>query len=134
MSLLKILSKENLILGGVYMAIDIPFFYANIYKVSECLCIVFLIGFLLQCFLGDIFNLEKRMISYPNVLYYLCSIGWVPYFYIGLSFLLFVLVYFNVGNENIYDTLNGALNYFSQIVIPLSLVIAFIKKKVKKQL
>lgn len=129
MSLLKILSKENLILGGVYTAIDIPFFYANLYKVSECLFFIFFLGFVWQCLCGTIFNLEKKVISYRKVSYYLLSIGWIPYFYIGLSILYFILSFLSVGNGDMYVFVDDILNYFSQIVVPLSLMIAFVRDK-----
>lgn len=124
---MKILSKENLIWGGVYTAIDIPFFYANLYKVSECLFFIFFLGFILQCFCGTIFNLEKKIISYRKISYYLISIGWIPYFYIGLSIFYFILIFLSM--ENVYVFVDDMLSYFSQITIPLSLMIAFIRDK-----
>ena len=127
MSWLKILSKENLIWGGVYTAIDIPFFYTNLYKVSECLFFIFFLGFILQCFCGTIFNLEKKIISYRKISYYLISIGWIPYFYIGLSIFYFILIFLSI--ENVYVFVDDMLSYFSQITIPLSLIIAFIRDK-----
>ncbi len=127
MSRLKILSKENLIWGGVYTAIDIPFFYTNLYKVSECLFFIFFLGFILQCFCGTIFNLEKKIISYRKISYYLISIGWIPYFYIGLCIFYFILIFLSM--ENVYVFVDDMLSYFSQITIPLSLMIAFIRDK-----
>ena len=73
--------------------LDAPFFYANIEKVSSFLFSVFILGFVLQCFKANMFNLEKNLVSYPRFSYYLRSIGWIPYFNILSLIALFALFY-----------------------------------------
>ena len=99
--MLKICSKENVLLGGIYMALGTPFIYANIEKVSGFLLLVFVLGLVIQCFKSNVFKLEQRLASYPRVSYYLCSIGWIPYFYILSLIMVFILSFLGFENNDI---------------------------------
>lgn len=130
--MLKICSKENLILGGIVMAVGTPFFYVNMQKVLECLLLVFCIAFILQCFRSSIFNLDKKLLFYPKISYYLCSIGWIPYFYICFSVLLFLIEVFWEISDNGYKIIDDVFYYIGITCIPVSLGVAFFGQKCKK--
>jgi hypothetical protein len=127
--MLKICSKENILLGGIYVILDAPFFYANIEKVSSFLLVVFVLGLVIQCFKPNVFKLEQMLASYPRVSYYLSSIGWIPYFNILSIIALFVLAFVVSGNYDKYAIVGDVFFYISYISMPASLLVAFILKK-----
>ena len=125
----KVCSKENVLLGGIYMALGTPFIYANIEKVSSFLFLVFVLGLVIQCFKSNVFKLEQRLASYPRVSYYLCFIGWIPYFYILSLIMVFILSFLGFENN---DIMGDVFLYISYSIVPLSLIVAYVWQRYKK--
>ena len=73
--------------------------------------------------------ISKTIENYPNISYYLVSIGWIPYFVI-LGTILFILSGFIIDySENFLELVFNYLYYILPLLIFISLVSAFIKKR-----
>ena len=73
--------------------------------------------------------ISKTIENYPNISYYLVSIGWIPYFVI-LGTILFILSGFIIDySENFLELVFKYLYYILPLLIFASLIIAFIKKR-----
>ena len=132
--MMKLWSKEALLLGGVYSILDILFSVFWLGFVSNILFILFIVFALMLCFnktpkfLPYIFN------KYPKLSFYMCYIGWVPYAVIILFVLIsccFVAFRFE---ESLYQNLLSGLVGLWLLGLSVSWVAACFKwqKQVRK--
>ena len=87
---MKLWSKEALLLGGIYGILEAPFTYLKCEFITDILFFVFVCCAIMLCFNRTPKFISKTMENYPNISYYLVSIGWIPYFVI-LGTILFIL-------------------------------------------
>ncbi len=74
--------------------------------------------------------ISKTIENYPNISYYLVSIGWIPYFVI-LGTILFILSGFIIDySESFLETVFSYLYYILPLLIFVSLIIALMRKKI----
>jgi len=128
----KLWSREALVLGGIYNVLNIPFFILYSETLFKILFVAFFVSALMLCF-----NKTPKFISYiinhhPVISYYLCSFGWIIYFIIiALVGILLLAIMFEWQDK----TLEIALSLYSFISTwgtPVSLLIAFLRTKIKK--
>lgn len=128
---MKLLSKEALLLGGIYGILETPFTYLKCEFITDILFIVFVCCAIMLCFNKTPKFISKTIENYPNISYYLVSIGWIPYFII-LGIILFILSGFIIDySESFLETVFSCLYYILPLLIFVSLVGAFIKKRKK---
>jgi len=129
---MKLLSKEALVLGGVYGVIDAPFTYMQLELVTDVFFIVFIICALMLCFNRTPKFLLYTIQNYPRTCYYLSSVGWIPYF----SFIVLLGIvgnYYCLGYAN--DLLKQQIVYlgiFNLFAAVISFGVAFIRASCKK--
>lgn len=129
---MKLLSKEALVLGGVYGVIDAPFTYMQLELVTDVFFIVFIICALMLCFNRTPKFLLYTIQNYPRTCYYLSSVGWIPYFsfivLLGIVGSYYCLEYANdlLKQQIVYL---GIFNLFAAVI---SFGVAFIRASCKK--
>lgn len=132
---MKLWSKEAFLLGGIYSVLSTPFTHIE-NNLSEQISIGLFIAFLICCIVL-FFNKTQKVISkiikkYPNITYYLISFGWLPYFMI-IGFIGFIsLGFFFEYEENFSQLLGTIFIWILKIGIPVSLMIAIIRRWIKK--
>jgi hypothetical protein len=129
---MKLWSKEALVLGGVYSVLSTPFAYSN-KTVSELISSILIIAFII-CAIMLCFNKIPKFITYilnkyHITSYYLAAFGWIPYFTIIAVVGLFISTYFIEYDENSIERLFKMMHYVLEFGIPVSITIAFIRKK-----
>lgn len=132
---MKLWSKEALVLGGIYGILSTPFAYSNneiAEKFATGLFCLFILNVLILCF-----NKTPRFISwainhYPRLSYYLSSIGWIPYFAIIIPVLFLASAFFINYSDKSLSFCVDILHYILELGIPVSLAIAFIRQRFKK--
>ena len=128
-NIMKLWSKEALVLGGIYGVLSTPCVYLNLENIGYCLFFVFI-----ACMLGICFNKVPKFINelinnYPKTAYYLASIGWIPYFAI-ISVVGFIgLGYFIEYSDSTVQILMKLYVWILNLGVPVSLVVAFIWQK-----
>lgn len=126
---MKLLSKEALLVGGIYGVLDTPFSLIHLEVARDMLFIAFIISLIMLSF-----NRVPKFISYifehfQKTSYYLCSIGWIPYFII-ISFLGFITSNFIVTySETATVSFIYGLAYISLFAAVVSVIIAYIKAR-----
>ena len=129
---MKLLSKEALVLGGVYGVIDAPFSIIGLEFVTDILFIVFIVCAIMLCFNKNPLFLTKIMTDYPKTSYYLSSIGWIPYLtWVIVLGLVVSFYYFGLSAIQLKQQL-WFLGVFDIGVAILSLVIAAIRTQRNK--
>ncbi len=129
---MKLLSKEALVLGGVYGVVDAPFTIIGLDIITDILFVAFIICIIMLCFNKKPLFLAKIMANYPKTSYYLSSIGWIPYLtwivILGLtiSFYYFGLLAIQLKQQLWY------LGIFDISAVILSLSIAMIRTQTNK--
>ena len=127
---MKLWSKEALLLGGIYGILEAPFTYLKYEFITDILFIIFVCCAIMLCFNRTPKFISKTMNNYPNISYYLISIGWIPYFVI-LGIVLFILSGFIIDySESFLELVFNYLYYILPLLVFASLIIAFIKKKI----
>lgn len=128
---MKLWSKEALVLGGIYGVLETPLSLLEIEKITNILFLLFVLGMLMLCFNKIPKFLSNFISNYPKTSYYLCAIGWIPYF----MFVVFVML---IGSGYIIDYSDAAVEYsmnvmsypYTTIYLALvSLIIALVRKK-----
>ena len=126
---MKLWSKEALVLGGVYGALDTLFSLLGVDFLSDVIFLSFFV-----CVIMLLFNKIPKFISfmmnkYPRTTYYLAAIGWIPY-------LMLVITFVMMGSYQIWGYADTVLGYllFGQAVLELlsviiSLIVAYLKAK-----
>lgn len=132
---MKAISKEALVLGGLYSVLVTPFYLVKnelLEKIGLVIGVFFLLSLVLlynKNFSNYICNKIKL---HPNTSYYLMAIGWVIYvMFAGILFLPLITAVLNLQDR----TLEIVMDVFSFICnwgILISLIIAFIKSRKNK--
>ena len=126
---MKLWSKEALLLGGMYGILEAPFTYLKYEFITDILFFVFVCCAIMLCFSRTPKFISKTMNNYPNISYYLISIGWIPYFVIS-GLILFILSGFIIDySESFLELVFNYLYYTLPLLIFASLVSAFIRKQ-----
>ena len=126
---MKLWSKEALLLGGMYGILEAPFTYLKYEFITDILFIIFVCCAIMLCFSRTPKFISKTMNNYPNISYYLISIGWIPYFVIS-GLILFILSGFIIDySESFLELVFNYLYYTLPLLIFASLVSAFIRKQ-----
>ena len=127
---MKLWSKEALVLGGIYGVLETPLSLLGFESISGILFLLFTLGMFMLCFNKIPKFLLNIISNYPKTSYYLCAIGWIPYF----MFIGFILL---IGSGYIIDYSDSTVEYsmnimsypYTTIYLALvSLIIAFLKK------
>lgn len=127
---MKLWSKEALVLGGIYSVLETPFSFLGLEKTTSILFVLFIIGMFMLCFNKIPKFLSNFISNYPKTSYYLCAIGWIPYF----MFIVFVML---IGSGYIIDYSDTTVEYsmnvmsypYTTIYLAIaSLIIAFVRK------
>ena len=126
---MKLWSKEALLLGGMYGILEAPFTYLKCEFITDILFFIFICCAIMLCFNRTPKFISKTIENYPNISYYLVSIGWIPYFVIS-GLILFILSGFIIDySESFLELVFKYLYYILPLLIFASLIIAFIKKR-----
>lgn len=126
---MKLWSKEALLLGGIYGILETPFTYLKFELITDILFFVFVCCAIMLCFNKTPKFISKTIKNYPNISYYLVSIGWIPYFVI-LGTILFILSGFVINySEGFLEMIFNYLYYILPLLMFSSLVVAFIRKQ-----
>lgn len=129
---MKLWSKEALVLGGIYGVLGTPFSLLDFKNISFFLFLLFI-----GCVLSLCFNKKPRFIKYiinhsPEISYYLSAIGWIVYFtIIALVGIIIMASVFNWQDCTLESIMN-IFNLISVLGIPVSLVVAFIRKRLRR--
>lgn len=132
-NIMKLWSKEALVLGGIYGVLSTPCVYLNLENIGYCLFFVFV-----ACMLGIYSNKVPKFINevienYPKVAYYLASIGWIPYFAM-IGIVGFVgLGYFIEYSDDVIEMLIKLYVWILNLGVPVSLIIAFLRQKLSRE-
>lgn len=127
---MKLWSKEALVLGGIYSVLETSFSFLGLEKTTGILFVLFIIGMFMLCFNKIPKFLSNFISNYPKTSYYLCAIGWIPYF----MFIVFVML---IGSGYIIDYSDTTVEYsmnvmsypYTTIYLAIaSLIIAFVRK------
>lgn len=127
---MKLWSKEALVLGGIYSVLETPFSFLGLKNTTGILFVLFIIGMFMLCFNKIPKFLSNFISNYPKTSYYLCAIGWIPYF----MFIVFVML---IGSGYIIDYSDTTVEYsmnvmsypYTTIYLAIaSLIIAFVRK------
>ena len=132
---MKLWSKEALSLGGIYCVLDTSFLFLQT-PITENIGLILFSIFIICMFLlyWPKFSLyiENQIKKFPNISYYLISIGWIPYFVIiGIVCFIGIAAAFAWGE----DTIEKVANIFNAICIwgvPVSLSIAYLRARIIK--
>ncbi len=129
---MKLWSKEALSIGGIYCVLSTPFLVLQTpitEKIGLFLFSIFIICMLLLYWPKFSLYIENKIKKFPNISYYLISIGWIPYFVIiGIICFIFLAAAFAWAD----DTIEKAGNIFNAICTwgaPVSLGIAYIRAR-----
>lgn len=127
---MKLWSKEALVLGGIYGVLETPFSFLGLENTTDILFVLFILGTFMLCFNKIPKFLSNFISNYPKTSYYLCAIGWIPYF----MFIVFVML---IGSGYIIDYSDTTVEYsmnvmsypYTTIYLAIaSLIIAFVRK------
>ncbi|MBQ8677055.1 MAG: hypothetical protein IJ529_01135 [Alphaproteobacteria bacterium] len=128
---MKLYSKEALILGGIYGILETLLSFLGCETTTGILFLLFILGMFMLCFNKAPKFLSNFISNYPKTSYYLCAIGWIPYF----MFIVFVML---IGGGYIIDYSDTMVEYSTNIMsypyttiylAIASLIIAFVRKK-----
>ena len=128
---MKLWSKEALVLGGIYGVLETPLSFLGVENISDILFLLFILGIFMLCFNKTPKFLSNFISNYPKTSYYLCAIGWIPYF----MFIGFIML---IGSGYIIDYSDTTVEYIMNIIsypyttiylAIASLTIAFARKR-----
>lgn len=128
---MKLWSKEALVLGGIYGVLETPFSFLGLENTTDILFVLFILGMFMLCFNKMPKFLSNFISNYPKTSYYLCAIGWIPYF----MFIVFVML---IGSGYIIDYSDTTIEYSMNVMsypyttiylATASLIIAFARKQ-----
>ena len=106
---MKLWSKEALVLGGIYGVLETPFSFLGLENTTDILFVLFILGMFMLCFNKMPKFLSNFISNYPKTSYYLCAIGWIPYF----MFIVFVML---IGSGYIIDYSDTTIEYSMNVM------------------
>lgn len=131
---MKLWSREALMAGGIYSVLSTPFFILET-PVTERINLFLFSMFIVCMFLlyWPKFSLlvSKQTDKFPRLSYYLMSIGWLPYFFIIGITAIFICTGVFSWNDDILDKIIGIFNLICLWGLPVSLIIAYLRAKIK---
>ncbi len=128
---MKLWSKEALVLGGIYGVLETPLSFLGVENTTDILFLLFIIGIFMLCFNKTPKFLSNFISNHPQTSYYLCAIGWIPYF-------MFIGIIMLIGSGYIIDYSDTTVEYIMNIIFYpyttiylaiASLIIAFARKR-----
>lgn len=130
---MKICSDESLLLGGLYCVFEIIFALLRLEVLRDILFLIFLISVIMLCFNKTPKYISYTLNKYPKTSYYLMSFGWVPYFMLicFVLFLAYIHLFDSVDNLHLYIKYIIPCSIAVLIMGFISLIIAYIKVKIK---
>ncbi len=128
---MKLWSKEALVLGGLSGILETPLSLLEFDNLANIFFILFIICMLMLCF-----NQTPKFLSYfishdPKTSYYLCAVGWIPYFMIITTIVFWGSTYFVSYSEEFIMHFLFSLAYVSLGMVFISLAVAGIRKTKK---
>lgn len=126
---MKLWSKEALVLGGLSGVLETPLSLLGFEILSDILFLLFIICMFMLCFNKTPKFLSNFISNYPKISYYLCAIGWIPYFMIITTAVFLGCAYFVSYFEEFMVRFLLSLAYISLGMLFVSLIIAFTRKK-----
>ena len=131
---MKLVSKETLVLGGLYYVADTPFTLMGAEFITDILLLAFVGCCVMLCFNKTPKFLSAFTAKFPNLSYYLAAFGWVPFF-MWASFMLIIGSYSYIQYSEVWlNRLLYGLVYLNFGGIILSLIIAFAKRRFSKKI
>lgn len=131
---MKLWSREALMVGGIYSVLSTPFLILKTPMTEQIDLFLFFLFILCMLFLyWSKFSslISKQTDNFPKLSYYLISIGWLPYFLIIGIFAIFICAGVFSWSDNILDRTIGVFNLICSWGLPVSLVVAYIRAKIK---
>ena len=113
---MKLWSKEALAIGGIY---------------SVFLFSIFIISMFMLYWPKFSLVVSNQTKKFPRILYYLMSIGWIPYFVIIGMVVLFIFIVVFSWQDNTIETTTNIFNLICSWGAPVSLVIAYVRVRNK---
>lgn len=129
---MKLWSKEALVLGGIYGVLETPLSLLGFESITDILFLLFIVGGLMLCFNKTPKFLSNFISNSPKTSYYLCAIGWIPYFMIMTTIIFLGSTYFVSYSEEFIVHFLFSLAYISLGMTFISLTIAFVRKTTRK--
>lgn len=129
---MKLWSKEALVIGGIYGVLETPLSLLGFEKVTDVL-----FGLFIACLLMLFFNKTPKFLmdfisNSPKISYYLCAIGWIPYFMFITTIIFWGTTYYVSFSEEFIVKLFYLLAYLSLSMSVVSLIIAFLRMQRNK--
>ena len=131
---MKLWSKEALMVGGGYSGLSTPFFILETpatEQINLFLFSVFIVCMFLLYWLKFSLLVRKQTDRFPRLSYYLLSIGWLPYFFIIGITAIFICTGISSWDDDILDKTIGIFNLICLWGLPVSLIIAYLRAKIK---
>lgn len=131
---MKLWSREALMVGGVYSVLSTPFFILETpatEQINLFLFSVFIVCMFLLYWLKFSLLVRKQTDRFPRLSYYLLSIGWLPYFFIIGITAIFICTGISSWDDDILDKTIGIFNLICLWGLPVSLIIAYLRAKIK---
>lgn len=134
---MQVISKEALVLGGLYSVLATPFYLIDnkyLEKIGLTIGIVFILSLILL-YNNKFLNFVRHKIQlHPDISYYLTAIGWVIYFmFAGIICIPVISVILNL-QDNTVETVMSIFSFICNWGIPVSLILAFTKRKLIRRL
>ena len=126
---MKLWSKESLIIGGLYGILETPLSFLGMDKVTDILFLLFIVLIFALCLGKTPKFLSEFIHKYPRTSYYLTSIGWIPYFLIVATAVIWEIGFLLGYSEYLLESLLYGTAYLGLGLALLSLIVAFIKRK-----
>lgn len=129
---MKFWSKEALLLGGIYTALEIPFSLAGFDILTDLFFVLFVVS-LVMLFMNKVPKILSYILNtYPTSSYYLCSFGWIPYVLLSV-FVVFICSGFFIDYSQAFtSTFIYTLSSASWIGVVVSVCLAYMRKKRKQ--
>lgn len=132
---MKILSKDGLVLGGIYFVISFPFLFMN-NSLTDFISAILFFGFVYFAILLQ-FNKVPHFIKlfhakFPKLSIYIEALGWIPYTEIIIGALLILFSLFFITDDYKLAWLLPYVNYLYIVfytMIFVSLIYGFRKSR-----
>ena len=131
---MKLWSREVLMVGGIYSVLSTPFLILKTpmtEQINLFLFFMFIVCMFLLYWSKFSSLISKQTDNFPKLSYYLISIGWLPYFLIiGIIAISICAAVFS-WSDNVLDRTIGVFNLICSWGLPVSLIVAYIRTKIK---
>lgn len=131
---MKLWSKEALAIGGIYSVLSTPFLIWQTpvtEQINMFLFSIFIISMFMLYWPKFSLVVSNQTKKFPRILYYLMSIGWIPYFVIIGMVVLFIFIVVFSWQDNTIETTTNIFNLICSWGAPVSLVIAYVRVRNK---